>query len=1217
MAILSNDIKLMKSEVLLDTENGGGRITANEVVDGASNNLFPDVSELDRVYGRIALRKAYPSIQVTGTDSYLGSHTIVLQEPSDPKVSVTLFSTKSWTDVRTDAKDRVESYLARGVKWPGQLLETQLQGQKAIQILQKPNDALPKVGQTLVLIQDEGKVTEFEQYVRVTKVESLQREFTASNGTKWQGLLVTCTIANALLYDFLGPVASPYDDVAAKAVCRDTRVANAAVYYGIAKMVDAAVAGDVRVVVDSIFSQLVPAAQSETALADLNAAGNLSPMIQSSTAEQSVSMSITDSYPLARYVGMGITPGTLRMDGWASITDDGNGQLSLSGSAIGTIDYANGSFTLTATPGFSGTVAVLFKPAASPVKVTETASIDIDVTNRGNVYTMTLNPPPKPRALKVAYMAQGNWYEMSDQGSTGSVGLIRGGDPAIGSGTINYLTGTVILTLGALPDIDSAVMFFWSTPAEYFNRAGTTAQLPRVQFTVAAEANQKLIESSVSISWSNSGAKTATANASGVISGDGTGFVRWVNGTYQIELVPNLVSPIGTVYTLTYNRGVKKSKTFTHPLRDGNGKLNLQLDDTNLLADSLRVHWNVLINDYETISNVPAAMQYIAVDPTVSTKDDGSGGLVIPTTTGNEAIAGATVNYATGVISFNPDRTVSVPQPNYQSTVIGYMKNADSGWPDRSSPVYRNTLTGITYYNAAALFPNDETGVVQVEYLVAADTPVQNQQTYTQNEQRFDLTNQYDEPLVPGSVRFTWGGKTYFDRTGFLYADLDPTTGAGTQVGTISYATGECVLTSWAAGGNNTIVLTSLLTTINGQPTDYVVFRVPAAPVRPGSLQIRVVPLLGAPYNVTADANGNITSASKCFGTINYSTGVVKIRFGEMVTASGNESQIWYNAGAVTPEGKIFKPLPVYADQILFNAVALTYLPLDSSILGLDPVRLPQDGRVPIFRSGDVVVVHHTAKQAVTPSNGLVVNVGRERVAAMRVIDSSTPAVVMVESMYSTNLDAGTLTFNGTVSTTGMTAPIYVENRIEDMSLLADVQITGQLTLMRQLTHAYPADESRVSSAMIMGDLQARMSLNFTQTTWASAWADAASGGSPSATYNFATYPLLLTDKSCIQERWAIVFTDTINFRVIGESVGQIALGNVNTDCSPTNPSTGQPYFTITALGWGGGWAAGNVLRFNTAAANYPLWLARTVLQSSATGQSDAFRLQIRGDIDA
>jgi len=1221
MAIQSGDIKLMKSEVLLDTDNGGGRITANEVVDGASNNLFPDVSELDRVYGRIALRKAYPSVQVTNTDSYLGAHAIVLRGPEDPAVSLTLFSTKSWSDVRTDARNRVESYVTKGIKWPGQLLETQLTGQKAIQILQKPADPLPKVGQTLCLVAYESLATEYSQYVRVTKVESVTREFTTSANVKWTAVVVTCTIANKLLYDFVGPVASPYDDLKAIAVCRDTRVADAAVYYGIQKMVQAASAGDIRVVVDSIYSQLVPAAQSETALADLNAAGNMAPIVPVGSV-LSRPLVISAAWPTTLYLGIGIKPGSFSINATGTPADDGTGNIVQNGSVIGSIDYVQGKFTITAS--VSGTLTVNFVAAASPIKVSESASIDVDASTRASLYTITLNPPPNPRALRVAFMAQGNWFELNDQGGTGTIGVLKGGDTSVGAGTINYVTGTVIVTLGALPDVGSSVMFFWSTPSQYFDRTANTIQAPRVLFNIDQGNDQTLIQNSVSITWPNPGGGNyvATANTMGVLAGDGTGYVRWVNGAYQVELTPNVVAAVGTVFTLDYQYGLKKKKTFAAPSRDGTGKLSLPLDDINILPNSVRVRWNVVIADYETISNVPAAMQYISVDPYIDARDDGNGVLGRPQANGSLiAVTGGAVNYSTGVIGFNPDTIVSVPQPVYQSELMGYAKSANSGFLDAATgsndPVYRNTLTGLSYYDAAATFPVDLTGSVDVEYMVVGQTTATTRQTYALSNLTFDITRNFDEPIVPGSVLFTWGDKNYFDRSGYIYTDLDPATGAATQVGTIVYGTGVVSLTGWPAGGSNAVTMRALLTTVTGQPADWIVFRVPAAPVRPGSLQVRVVPLAGTPYSVTADSTGRLNIDGKCSGVIDYASGVVKMRFGAMVTAAGNENAIWYNAAAVTADGKIFQPLPVFADQLLFNAVAYTYLPLDASLLGLDPVRLPQDGRVPIYRQGDVAVVHHTARQAVTPASGLIVDVGRTRVAEIRVIDSTRPnPVVMDPSMYTTDLDAGKLTF-GTVNTTGMVAPIYVENRIEDMALLSDVQITGQLTLMRQLTHDYPANETQVSSALIMGDLQARMSLNFTQTTWGNAWADAPVGGAPSSAYNFATYPLVLTDKSCLQERWALRFTDSQNFQVIGESVGQVATGAVSADCIPTNPSTGLPYFTLRATGWGGGWAAGNVLRFNTAAANFPIWMARTVLQSAASSQSDSFRLQIRGDVDA
>ncbi|WP_043947556.1 hypothetical protein, partial [Ralstonia solanacearum] len=74
----------------------------------------------------------------------------------------------------------------------------------------------------------------------------------------------TCEISDPLRYDFEGPSPSNRDDVSAKAALRDTIVANAAVYYGIASTVAEAKVGDLRVQVPGLFGQLVPSAQSET-----------------------------------------------------------------------------------------------------------------------------------------------------------------------------------------------------------------------------------------------------------------------------------------------------------------------------------------------------------------------------------------------------------------------------------------------------------------------------------------------------------------------------------------------------------------------------------------------------------------------------------------------------------------------------------------------------------------------------------------------------------------------------------------------------------------------------------------------------------------------------------------------------------------------------------------------------------------------------------------
>ena len=143
-----------------------------------------------------------------------------------------------------------------------------------------------------------------------------------------------------------------------------------------------------------------------------------------------------------------------------------------------------------------------------------------------------------------------------------------------------------------------------------------------------------------------------------------------------------------------------------------------------------------------------------------------------------------------------------------------------------------------------------------------------------------------------------------------------------------------------------------------------------------------------------------------------------------------------------------------------------------------------------------------------------------------------------------------------------------------------------------------------------------RCTSKFVQETWNSIWQDNSNNSSINANYNDALYPIAVTNKGAIQERWAIVFTDTTNFRIIGEVSGQIGTGNVNADCAPINPVTSEPYFQVKKEGWGAGWANGNVLRFNTIAAMYPIWCIRTVKQSEPTTLSDNFQIMYRGDID-
>jgi hypothetical protein len=164
------------------------------------------------------------------------------------------------------------------------------------------------------------------------------------------------------------------------------------------------------------------------------------------------------------------------------------------------------------------------------------------------------------------------------------------------------------------------------------------------------------------------------------------------------------------------------------------------------------------------------------------------------------------------------------------------------------------------------------------------------------------------------------------------------------------------------------------------------------------------------------------------------------------------------------------------------------------------------------------------------------------------------------------------------------------------------------------ITHDYPATETQISTAIIFGDLAARIVRSFTQKTWDNVWRDERSGDDTSAKYDDLNYPIMLTNRGSIAQRWAIKFTSSTTFDVISERLGVIASGTTGSDVAPINPATDVPYFTIDSRGWGAGWSTGNVLRFDTSAANAPMWIARTTIQGPVEEPTDDFIIQIRGD---
>lgn len=1192
MPIQKGDIKILESDTMDDSDTGGGAMTGTVIIDGESNNIFEDISTLDRTYGAVHMRKVFPAVQVQNQDKYFGSHLIISKLPGDQKIGVNLFNTEDWFDRRPAAQTRVENYRAKGANYNGFLWATQWKDSKVVTIFQSEGAPIPGVADVLYLTQSNESQT---QFIKIVKIEEEVQEFTDQQGT-FRRRILSLEISQPLEYDFVGAQISRFDTITPPTTIKQTIVANAAKYYSARPLAEAGSNEDLSVRVDTVYSQVIPSSQQELAITDADANGNVTALVKSAQGTVSFTSSTTFAANSVIYLGSACQPGTLSIShSGGTLVDDG-GQVKSGSTTVGTINYALGTVTFSAnSPTYSGSKTVSFEPAAAPVKIADTGMLAVTGANRGFVWTYNISPAPKPGSVQVSYRALGNWYTLYDNGGGG----IFGQESGIGSGTINYATGTVSVTFSALPDADSEIIFTWARDARYQNRSSITPDPMKVKYQLA---HTGIARGTLTVTWNDGQARTLTADNSGNLTGDGTGTINHATGL--LDFYPSTLPLGGTEFTVNYQYGNPLQQTFNAPVKDGNGDLVLDLGVSDLLENSLELTWNVT-PDAITYKATVELLDQQDINGYKTVHDDGAGAL--------EGIAGSVVDYVNGTITFDPDVTVNVPAPTYALVSKGFEPTRLATGNSFAIPreVFSEVYTGLQDVNAFAPFPQNGSGTVTVLYRVS-DSPQAAQETITLNSLEIDLSNGYAEAIVPGSVRFKLGGDTFIDRVGQIYSNINLTTGAGTYSGTIDYATGNIVLTSWPTGASNTIVLQSLTTELGKEPVTDLVFRIPSAPVKTQSFQIRAVPIDGGgQLSAVSDATGYITGTD-IDGWITYETGVVFLRFGAWVPAAGNEGESWYDPDAIDENGDIFKPRHVYADTMLFNAVSQTFIPLDSDILGLNPVRLPQDGRIPVYAEGDVLVILHDQVTSGTFANNDVTDLGRGRIAKLSVRDAANQEIL--ETRYTADLDAGTITWD---DLSGVSQPLTITDRIEDMAVCTDVQITGLLGLSQPLTHDFPVDETLVANAVIYGDLFARTSVPFDQQTWSGAWSDQLIGSSVAAQFNNSQYPIEVDNASAIQERWAIIFTGSTTVNVIGENVGQILTGvSIGADIAPVNPNTAQPYFSIPAEGWGSGWASGNVLRFNTYGANAPVWIIQSVGQGEETDNDYTFCLEVRGDID-
>lgn len=1156
MPIQSDDIKLLRSAVMADVPEGGGAATGIEVVDGQSNNIFDDVSADDRAAGRVSILKVFGAAHTDDQAKLLGAHFAMLAPPADPLVHVAIFETPGWADERATAKDHVERYMVKGPRLSSRIMETHYAGSRLLQLYQVGGSSFPAAGDSVCLRNPDGA----EQFVRVQKVTVGTGTYYATEGgstTSFLANVAVCELAQALAFDVPGPpIARAVSEGNTYAIAYSTSVAVGAEFHGVKPLAAPADVGDRSVILEGgIYLPLVPAATVEQPLLDL------APLVRRQSLSRTGVATLTlPAKTMALQPGTALRlptaaqPGTVSVvSGTTAFTDDGKGNLKQGTLTVAGIDYRGRVITfLPASPSYaSASVVVSCMPATPAGAATHSHSLLITTANQGLAFTAAFEPPPAPGTMTVSYMAQGRWYDLVDNGN----GQLAGVDSSYGSGSINYQSGSVAYTLGAIPDVGSRILYAWGDAAQA--EAVAPADRP-ARLQAVAQLSGALITDTLELDWTAAGQpKSASCSATGQISGDATG--SCLGGL--LTFVPDTVPDAGSLVA-SYDQ-TPLTQTGATDLGGGNWRATVLPVEPGTLRFA-----------------VPTVLKPGFDVPGVISVVDSGMGTLISTTPGVIGSVG-TVNYATGDIAISAYTTANLYERVVKEVPLGggqsyYYEDRQL----RTSQVLDLQATAASgfAYSAGAVTAGSESPALAWQIAV----PVLSGMSFAVD-----------------SLAFAVGGQLYSALGGVLSRGWDIALGATAVAGAVSDS-GQISVTSLPSAGQNTAITWHNVAQARAAgKVSQGVFRVETAPIKVGVFQIQAGGLVG-----NANNSGVITGDGWT-GTVDFDRGIVT--WSRATQSSGPYP--WNNWTSSSP---------VAADELTYNAVFLQYVPLDESLLGLSTARLPLDGKVPGYRKGGQVIVHNTLTTTLpsNPTRDQAYSLGRQRVAS--VVLRSASGVRVPGDRFVVDYDAGTVTIPAAANLVGIDQPMTAHHRIEDTLLVTEADISGQLKLVSGLTHNYPAGTSYVSSKLRCGDLFARSHGYIEQAAWTNVWSDDLIGSQPVASFNDIDFPVEVTNRGAITERWAVIFTSATQVRVVGENVGQVLTGvSITGAIEPLNPQTGAPYFSIDALGWGGGWAVGNVLRFNTAACGAPVWVARTVLPGPATQQSDSAVLMFGGDVDA
>lgn len=123
-------------------------------------------------------------------------------------------------------------------------------------------------------------------------------------------------------------------------------------------------------------------------------------------------------------------------------------------------------------------------------------------------------------------------------------------------------------------------------------------------------------------------------------------------------------------------------------------------------------------------------------------------------------------------------------------------------------------------------------------------------------------------------------------------------------------------------------------------------------------------------------------------------------------------------------------------------------------------------------------------------------------------------------------------------------------------------------------------------------------------------WVETSSAG----TYDDTTYPVEGDAIGAAEQTWILTFTDATNYTVTGDTIGSVGSGTTAADFAPTNAAVAKPYFTLRAAGFGGAWAGGDTIVFQTHPPAIAIWETRVVPAGAASMAGNGVTSVLEGE---